>query len=86
MRTKRVVSVVLLLAMLTLFMGAAQATDNGVVRTPTSTGTVWLRSGPSTGYPRIGYTENGDLCTILTKRGKWYRVVMRNGRMRGSYG
>ncbi|MDO4548472.1 MAG: SH3 domain-containing protein [Clostridia bacterium] len=87
MKTKRIIIAVLLAALLTALTGSvASASENGVIRTPTSTGTVWLRSGPGTGYSRLGYTENGDLCTILATRGNWYRVLMKSGRMRGSYG
>ena len=52
-----------------------------------NTGSLRLRSGPSTGYTTIANAPQGDYVLITGKTGDWYRVIynLKTGYMHGDY-
>ena len=34
-----------------------------------------IRSGPGSGYPSVGYIDNGDMVTFLSREGNWYKTL-----------
>lgn len=79
---KKLISMVLVLALLSVVFAAAgmAATLRGTVRTPTSDGTVYVRTQAGEGKPVAGVARNGDSLVILKKGNTWHKVrVVRTG-------
>ncbi len=79
---KKLISMVLVLTLLSVVFAAAgmAATLRGTVRTPTSDGTVYVRTQAGEGKPVAGVARNGDSLVILKKGNTWHKVrVVRTG-------
>lgn len=83
---KKKLMIALLVLVFALGSVSATAATLGVVRMPTKDGSVWLRSGGGTSYPRIGYANHGDMLQILKSGSSWNRVTMRSGAAAGKTG
>ena len=46
---------------------------------PNGDGFLAVRSGPGSGHQMIGKLVNGDVVTVITVRGKWYGIELRDG-------
>jgi hypothetical protein len=58
---------------------ACYATSRVAGLDPNGDGFLSVRSGPGSDYQMIGKLVNGDVVTVITSRGKWYGVELRNG-------
>ncbi len=77
-----------LCAMVLPFMGAAE-TQYARVTTPTSDGSVYVRSVAGAGQPILGAAKNGDSLIILKRGNTWHKVRVERtgleGYMYGAY-
>ncbi len=79
---KKRISMALVLALLSVVFAAAGMAETlrGTVRTPTSDGTVYVRTQAGEGKPVAGVARNGDSLVILKKGNTWHKVrVVRTG-------
>jgi uncharacterized protein YgiM (DUF1202 family) len=78
-KTTRALVLALVLA-LALASAASAAVKMGVIRMPTTNGSVHVRSGRGTGYAIRGWAFHGDRVIILSKGSKWDNVrVVKTG-------
>ncbi len=76
---KRVVCILLLVAMLVISVPACAA-QYAYVKTPNVNGSVNVRKTPGTGQPVVGYAKNGDQLEIIYRGNTWHCVrVVRTG-------
>ena len=69
-------AVMLMIGVSPAALAASSASKNGVVKTPTVDGTVYLRRGPGMNYSTVAVAVNGDPLTILGTKGNWSQVKL----------
>lgn len=77
---KKLIAILILAAVLCASCIPALAEQYAYVKTPTSDGTVYVRSVAGAGQPVVGVANNGDTLIILSKGNTWHKVkVLRTG-------
>lgn len=84
---KKLLSLLAALALICAFCVPALAEQYAYVKTPTSDGTVYVRSVAGAGQPVVGVANNGDTLVIVSKGNTWHKVkVLRTGVQGYMYG
>ncbi|NLW91147.1 MAG: SH3 domain-containing protein [Syntrophomonadaceae bacterium] len=57
----------------------SQPTSSGKYQLQVTATVVNLRSGPDTGYSKVGQVRKGDILTVVDIKGNWYRIKTASG-------
>ena len=83
---KRIFACLIIVCLIALSV-PAYAAQYAVVKTPTSDGSVYVRSVAGAGKPILGAAKNGDVLEIVKKGNTWHKVkVVRTGLTGYMYG